>query len=83
MKQHLEPSIVLMIEQAIKKSKDYPTKRQLEIALPKITQQTLKLALKHIEDSGKIIIKDGRIIWIFNDNPKFLKMLKKSIIYKN
>jgi DNA-binding transcriptional regulator YhcF (GntR family) len=69
-----------MVEKAIKNEEEHPSKRQLKTALPKdITRQTFNLVLKYIEYSGKIVIKDGRIIWIANDNPKFLRMLEKAI----
>ena len=69
-----------MVEKAIKNAEEHPSKKQLKMALPKdITRQTFNLVLKYIENSGKIVIKDGRIIWIAIDNPKFLRMLKKTI----
>jgi len=73
-----------MVEKAIKNAEEHPSKRQLKMALTKdVTRQTFNLVLKYIENSGKIVIKDGRIIWIANDNPKFLRMLEKAIVYKS
>jgi imidazolonepropionase-like amidohydrolase len=78
--QYLRLDTVSMVEKAIKNAEEHPSKRQSKTALPKdITHQTFNLVLKYIENSGKIVIKDGRIIWIANDNPKFLRMLKKTI----
>lgn len=59
---------VLMVENAIRKAKDYPTKAQLYRSLPKKTMyQTFNLILDYLEYSGKIIIdKDGAIIWVWN-----------------
>lgn len=63
---------ILMVEEAIKKAKEYPSKRQLKLALPKdIMYQTFNLILDYLEESGKIAIKDGRIIWIWN--PELVK----------
>jgi len=63
---------ILMVEEAIKKMRDYPSKRQLWISLPKKTMyQTFLIILDYLEKSGKIMIcKDGKIIWTWN--PKLL-----------
>lgn len=70
---------VLMVEEAIKNA-DNPLsiealKRKLE---KKIMDQTLRLILAYLEDQGSILIGKKGIVWIRNDNPKFLKMLKKA-----
>ena len=68
---------ILMVEEAIRDAKEYPSKRQLKMALPKeIMYQTFNLILKYLEESGKIIIKDGRIIWIWN--PELVKRYSDS-----
>jgi len=68
---------ILMVEEAIKNAKEYPSKRQLRMALPKeIMYQTFNLILKYLEDSGKIVIKDRRIIWIWN--PDLVKKYTES-----
>ncbi len=65
---------VLMVEEAIQKHEDYPTKKQLWQSLPKqVMYQTFKVILDYLEESGKIIIKDGQIIWIWN--PKRVREL--------
>jgi len=38
--------------------------------------QTFNLILRYLEDSGKIVIKDGRIIWIWN--PELVKKYTES-----
>jgi hypothetical protein len=72
---------VLMVEEAIQGHEDYPTKKQLWESLPKkVMYQTFNVILDYLQDSGKIIIKDGQIIWIWNpelvrkitNNPKLL-----------
>jgi hypothetical protein len=66
-----------MVEETIKDAKEYPSKRQLRMALPKeIMYQTFNIILKYLEDSGKIVIKDGRIIWIWN--PELVKKYANS-----
>ena len=68
---------VLMVEKAIREAKDYPTKFQLSRMLPKSTMyQTLDVILDYLEESGKIIIKDGQIIWIWD--PDSIKKLSES-----
>jgi adenylate kinase family enzyme len=73
---------VLMVEEAIKKAKEYHSKRQLWLSLPKkIMYQTFNLILEYLEESGKIVIKDGKIIWIWN--PKLVeKYLKSKLVVK-
>lgn len=68
---------ILMIEETIQKSKEYPSKRSLWLSLPKkVMYQTFVLVLDYLEESGKIEIKDGKIIWIWN--PKLVKKYLKS-----
>ena len=64
---------VMMVEETLKKSREYPNKRQLWMALPrKMMYQTFSLILDYLEDSGKVAIdKDGSILWIHN--PKLLE----------
>ncbi|MEM5805007.1 MAG: hypothetical protein QW156_02715 [Candidatus Aenigmatarchaeota archaeon] len=73
---------VLMVEEAIKKAKEYPSKRQLWLSLPKkIMYQTFNLILEYLEESGKIVIKEGKIIWIWN--PELVeKYLKSKLVIK-
>ena len=63
---------VLMVEKAIRESEDYPTKFQLSRILPKsVMYQTLEVILDYLEESGKIVIKNGQIIWIWD--PEFVR----------
>ncbi|MFH1721288.1 MAG: hypothetical protein ABH950_01645 [Candidatus Altiarchaeota archaeon] len=72
---------VFMIEDAIRKSKDYPKRMELWRSLPKKTMyQTFMMVLKYLEASNKIMFdKDGSIVWIFVDNPKLKKALKEGV----
>lgn len=68
---------VLMVEETIKKAKEHPTKMKLWKSLPKkMMYQTFLLILNYLEESGKIVIKDRRIIWIYD--PDLNKWLKNS-----
>ncbi|MGD9275647.1 MAG: hypothetical protein PVJ67_00580 [Candidatus Pacearchaeota archaeon] len=65
---------ILMIEEAIKNSEDYPTKMQLWKSLPKkIQYQTFKLILQYLEESNKIMFHEDKIIWVYN--PELIKNL--------
>ena len=72
---------VLMIEEAIKKAEDYPTRTELWKALPKkVMYQTFKIVIDYLIDSRKIIItKDDKIMWVFADSPKARKLIEESV----
>jgi response regulator of citrate/malate metabolism len=74
---------VLMVENSIKKAKEYPTRTQLWRSLPKGVQyQTLQLILSYLQDSNKIFItKEGKIMWVFAESPAAKKLLKGSVKY--
>lgn len=74
---------VLMVEDAIKKAKNYPSRTGLWRSLPKKMQyQTLQLILHYLEQSNKIFItKEGKIIWIFADSAKARKLVEEGVPY--
>jgi ABC-type branched-subunit amino acid transport system substrate-binding protein len=59
---------VLMVEEAIQKAEEYPSKAQLLRSLPKkMMYQTFCTIIDYLEYSGKIYLdKDGAIIWIWD-----------------
>ena len=58
---------VLMVEEALRKAKEYPSKRQLWLSLKKkVMYQTFNVIIAYLEDSGKVVQKDGKLIWIWN-----------------
>ncbi|MDE1855562.1 MAG: hypothetical protein KGH57_04590 [Candidatus Micrarchaeota archaeon] len=68
---------VLMVEEAIKEAKEYPSKRQLWLSLKrKVMYQTFNVIIAYLEDSGKVIQKNGKIIWIWN--PELVKKYSRS-----
>lgn len=68
---------VLMVEDALKNAKEYPSKRQLWLALKKkVMYQTFNTILSYLEDSGKVLIKNGKVIWIWD--PELVKRYSKS-----
>jgi hypothetical protein len=76
-----EPNLktILMVEDAIKSSGSYQTKKELWQSLPKkIQYQTLNRILQYLEGSNKIMFEGKRIVWIFPDNPKLKELLDSS-----
>ncbi len=58
---------VLMVEDALRKAEEYPSKRQLWLSLQKkVMYQTFNLIISYLEDSGKVVQNKGRIIWVWN-----------------
>ncbi|MCX6777654.1 MAG: hypothetical protein NT157_02105 [Candidatus Micrarchaeota archaeon] len=59
---------VLMVEEAIRRASEYPTKAELMRNLrSRVMYQTFNLILDYLEYSGKIHIgRDGRIVWIWD-----------------
>lgn len=71
---------ILMVENAIRAAKSYPTKKKLLESLPKqIQYQTFNRILKYLESSNKIVFDGRQIVWIFPDNPKLKKLLETSV----
>jgi hypothetical protein len=71
---------ILMIENAIQKSEDYPTRMELWKSLPKQMQyQTFKLILDYLERSNKILFEGNKIIWIFSNSKKLNELIQGSI----
>lgn len=75
---------VFMVEDAIRNADDYMTKTQLWNSLPKKTMyQTFDLIIQYLIESNKILISDdGKIVWIFADNPKTQELMRESVIIK-
>jgi len=73
---------ILMVEKAIKKAKEYPSKRSLWTSLPKkIMYQTFVIILEYLEDSGKIAMDDDKIIWIW-DPEAIKRLIEKGLIIR-
>ena len=68
---------ILMVEDAIQKSKDYPTRMELWKNLPKqVMWQTFLVILDYLDSINKIAFdKDGKIAYIWN--PTLAKRLSK------
>lgn len=67
---------ILMVEEKIQ-GMDYPIKTELWRALPKkVMYQTFCLIIDYLEKSGKILIDNGKIVWIWN--PELIKEIMSS-----
>ena len=67
---------ILMVEETIQKM-DYPKKTELWKSLPKkVMYQTFCMIIDYLEESGKIMIDDGQIVWTWN--PEMIKKIKSS-----
>ncbi len=72
-------STVLMVEETLRKQDGPVSIERLKRALPKkVMDQSLRIILAYLEGKGSILIGPKGISWIANDNPKFLKMIKKA-----
>lgn len=70
---------VLMVEDALRNSDEPMSVEGLKRIMPKkIMDQSLRLILSYLENKGSILVGVKGISWIANDNPKFLKMIKKA-----
>ncbi len=68
---------VLMVEEVLKEKGEFGSKRSLWLALPKkMMYQTFMVILSYLEDSGKIVIKDSKVVWIWN--PDLAAKYRKS-----
>ncbi len=72
---------VLMIEHAIKKSRDYPGRTKLWKKLPKkVMYQTYKIAIDYLIQSRKVMLtKDEKLVWVFADSAKARKLIAQSV----
>ena len=71
---------IMMVETAIQKSKDYPTRIKLWNNLPrKMQYQTFKLILEYLERSNKIMFEGDKIIWIFANSKKLNDLIKVAV----
>ena len=70
---------VLMVEKTIQEADEPLSIAELKRRLKtKTMDQTLRLILSYLEDKGSISIGSKGIVWIENNDPKFLKMLEKA-----
>ena len=74
---------ILMVEEAIKNAKEYPSKRQLWLSLKKkVMYRIFNIIIDYLEASNKIVTdRDGKIVWIW-DPEGVKKYLEKGVIIR-
>jgi len=76
-------STVIMVEDILREQNCPVSIEGLKRALPKkVMDQSLRMILAYLENKGSILIGPKGISWIANDNPKFLRMIKKAMTYE-
>ena len=71
---------IVMVENAIRNKQVFESKHQLWRNLPRGMQYPiLTTILRYLEDSNKIVIEDGRIMWTFVETPAARKSLDESV----
>ena len=71
---------VLMVEEVIREADAPLSRNEIKRRLPtKVMHQTLNLILKYLEESGKIMDGSKGIVWVFNEDPRFKKILDESV----
>ena len=69
---------ILLVESFLQKRKEPISKNEILRKLPKKTmRQTLNIILEYLEISGKIFVSKNGVEWVFEDNKKFEKALRK------
>jgi len=70
---------LLSVEKVLKEADEAISIEELKRRLPtKIMDQTLRLILAYLEDKGMILIGEKGILWIENNDPRFIRMIEKS-----
>ena len=72
---------ILMVEEALLKMGEYPTKKALRETLPKkMEYQTFNNVLEYLEASGKIMYNGRAIIYTGVNNEKLQDLINKGTI---
>jgi hypothetical protein len=71
---------VLEVESVLLNAEKAMSREAMKRALGgKIMHQTLNLILHYLEDSGKVLITEKGIIWIYNPSKKLQKALEAGV----
>ena len=66
---------LLMVEETLMNADEVITIAELKRRLPKqVMHQTLMRIVDYLEYSGKIIVRDEKILWAFNPESRLRKM---------
>jgi len=70
---------ILEVENVLKGADEPISKNEIMRRLPKkIMRQTLNAIIDYLEESGKVLNGEKGVLWTFNENPKFKKLLRDS-----
>ena len=70
---------ILEVENVLKEADEPISKNEIMRRLPKkIMRQTLNAIIDYLEESGKILNGEKGVLWTFNENPKFKKLIRDS-----
>ena len=70
---------VLSVEKVLLEADESISIEELKRRLPsKIMDQTLRLILAYLEDKGMVLMGEKGIVWIENNDPRFIRMIEKS-----
>ena len=70
---------ILEVENVLKEADEPISKNEIMRRLnKKIMRQTLNAIIDYLEESGKILNGEKGVLWTFNENPKFKKLLRDS-----
>lgn len=71
---------ILKVEKVLQKADEPISKNEIMRRLPKkVMRQTLNAIIDYLEESGKILNGKNGVLWTFNENPKFKKLLRDSV----
>lgn len=71
---------VLVVEKILQEAEGPLSRNEIKRRMPVgIMHQTLAIILEYLEASGKIVEGTKGVLWIYNDNPRFLRMVKRAV----
>jgi hypothetical protein len=71
---------VLLVEKVLQEAGEPLSRNEIKRRLPVgIMHQTLALILEYLEASGKVTEGSKGVLWIYNDNPQFIRMVKRAV----
>jgi len=71
---------VLLVENVLQEAGEPLSRNEIKRRLPVgIMHQTLALILEYLEASGKVTEGSKGVLWIYNDNPQFIRMVKQAV----
>jgi len=77
---HPDLSTVIKVEDVLKNMEDSTfTIKEVKKELPGVSLDTLKVILNYLDLKNKIYMKDSKIAWIENNNPKLRLSIERGL----